>query len=75
MENISHSEFSERMKKAVMICSPEYGHYVNVEKRSPYYQKPFVVPEELDTFCFESETGMALKLSKGNEIILCAYIF
>jgi len=75
MEKVSEAFFCTKIKEATLICSPQYGYLLALNKNNPYQQKRFVSPDNCCYFYVEKKHGFVLKLVQNKIVLLVAMSF
>jgi hypothetical protein len=74
MESIDEGTFIDEIKKAQIICCPEYGYFIDFEKPNPYHKTPFEFYENVYAYRAQHELGDILFLKRDDKLFLTAFI-
>jgi len=75
MDSIDTINFQRKMKRAQMICAPEYGYFICFDKKSPYENNLFQIPDGSELFVSEHHFGELLKLKIDGKVRMMAFVF
>jgi len=75
MEEVSEEFFCAKIKEATLICSPQYGYLLALNRDNPYQFTRFVPPDNCCYFYVEKKHGFVLKLVQNKIVLVMALSF